>query len=254
MSIRADDALSSTRMSPAGAACRLLLLLVIALEGCATAPEPQSAGAAPALPPPPVGAYWDYAVRDAYTGLSRGNVRYTVARADPDRIVVDVTRDGERIDTHVYAPDWNGIEHPMTNLQRFRFNPPFPAFEFPLDAGKRWRRIVQATDPVTGRSYSVHVHASVGPARRIRVAAGEFDAIPVMRQVYAGNAEFFKLQEEIVQTDWFAPAAGNVVVSEATSSHIDTSRSGGGRGRPLRVRGDWLIAELVDYSGRPNPR
>ena len=248
--LSADDAVNSNRLGNAGAVCRLLLLLLIALQGCATAPEPQSAAVRPAMPPPPVGAYWEYAVRDAYTGFSRGSVRYTVARVDADRIVVDVTRDGERVDRQLYAPDWNGIEHPLTNLQRFRFEPPFPAFEFPLDPGKRWRRIVRATDPATGRSYSVHVHASVGPSRRIKVPAGEFDAIPVMREVYAGNAESFKLQEEIVQTDWFAPAVGNVVVSEATSSHIDTSRSGGGRGRPLRVRGDWLIAELVNHSAR----
>jgi hypothetical protein len=51
-----------------------------------------------------------------------------------------------------------------------------------------------------------------------------------------------------VQTDWYAPAVGYMVMSEGNSSHIDTSRSGGGRGRPLRVRGDWLIAELSGYS------
>lgn len=249
---RADYTVGSVRPGDWGPAQHLLgLLLLIALQGCATAPEPQVAPLRPSTPAPSVGSYWEYAVRDAYTGLSRGIVRYTVARADTGRLVVDVTRDGERVDTHIYAPDWNGIEHPLTNLQRFRFDPPFPAFEFPLDPGRRWRRIVRATDPVTGRSYSVHVHASVGASRRIKVPAGEFDAIPVTRQVYAGNAESFRLQEEIVQTDWFAPAAGNVVVTEATSSHIDTSRSGGGRGRPLRVRGDWLIAELVRYSARP---
>jgi hypothetical protein len=50
-----------------------------------------------------------------------------------------------------------------------------------------------------------------------------------------------------VQTDWYSPELGYVVASEANSSHIDTSRSGGARGRPLRVRGDWLIAELVRH-------
>jgi hypothetical protein len=79
------------------------------------------------------------------------------------------------------------------------------------------------------------------------VPAGEFDALEVKRYVYAGNAEFFTLQEEIVQTDWYSPELGYVIASEANSSHIDTSRSGGARGRPLRVRGDWLIAELVRH-------
>jgi hypothetical protein len=195
-----------------------------------------------------VGQYWEYAVRDGYTGMPRGHFRYTVARADPDRIVVDIARDGERVDTHIYAPGWNGIEHPLTNLQRFRYDPPFPAFEFPLWAGKRWQRVVRSTDPATRRTYRTHVQAFAGGWHRMRVPAGEFDALEVKRYVYAGNAEFFQLQEEIVQTDWYSPALGHVVAAQASSSHIDTSRSGGGRGRPLRVRGEWLISELVSYS------
>jgi hypothetical protein len=222
------------------------------MAGCVTAPETSPPPGVSSVPAPAIraGQYWEYAVRDAYTGFPRGVYRYTVARADEKRIVVDVARDGERIDTYVYAPGWNGVELPLTNLQRFRFDPPFPAFEFPLYPGKQWRRIVRATDPATGRTYSVHVHTNVGGWRHIKVPAGEFDALEVRRYVYAGNAEFFKLQEEIVQTDWYAPAVGYVVVAEGNSSHIDTSRSGGGRGRPLRVRGDWLVAELVRYSAQ----
>jgi hypothetical protein len=221
-----------------------------AIGACSTAPElppPQGLASVPA-PSPRQGQFWEYAVRDGYTGFARGLYRYTVARAEGDRIVVDVARDGERMDTYIYAPGWNGLEHPLTNLQRFRYDPAFPAFEFPLQAGKSWRRVVRATDPMTGRSYSVHIHASVSGWRRIRVPAGEFDALQVRRYVFAGNAEYFNLQEEIVQNDLYAPAVGFVAVTEGNSSHIDTSRSGGGRGRPLRVRGDWLIGELVRYS------
>ncbi|MEA3153702.1 MAG: hypothetical protein QOK44_1291 [Betaproteobacteria bacterium] len=221
------------------------------IAACVTAPElspPQGAATVPARDLK-AGQYWEYAVHDAYTGLPRGVYRYTVARLDATQAVVDVIQDGVHVDAYVYAPGWNPIEQPLTNLQRFRYKPPFPAYEFPLYPGKTWRRIVRATDPITGKSYSVHVHARVGGWRRIHVPAGEFDALQVVRYVYAGNAEFFRLQEEITQTDWYAPSVGYVVVNEGNSSHIDTSRSGGGRGRPLRVRGDWLIAELVRYSG-----
>jgi hypothetical protein len=220
------------------------------LASCATAPEGAPPSGVSSVPAPTLkaGQYWEYAVRDGYTGLPRGLYRYTVARADEERFVVDVSHDGQRVDAHVYARGWNGVELPLTNLQRFRFDPPFAAFEFPLYPGKSWRRVVRATDPATGKSYQVHVHASVTGWRRMRVPAGEFDALEVRRQVFAGNAEFFKLQEEINQTDWYAPQIGYVVASEASSSHVDTSRSGGGRGRPLRVRGDWLIAELAERS------
>jgi len=176
-------------------------------------------------------------VRDAYIGEPRGLYRYSVRRTDANQTVVDVAREGERIDTYVYAPGWNPIEQPLTNLQRFRYEPPFPSFEFPLYAGQRWTQVVRATDPATGRSYRVHVQAVVGGWQRMRIPAGEFDALEVRRYVYAGNAEYFKLQEEIFQRDWYAPALGYVVMTEGNSSHIDTSRSGGGRVHAGGVRG-----------------
>jgi hypothetical protein len=176
--------------------------------------------------------------------------RYTVSRADDKGHLVEVSRDGQHVDSHLYAPGWNGLEHPMTNLQRFRYDPAYPALEFPLYPGKSWRRVVRSTDPATGRTYQTHVHASVGGWHRIRVPAGEFDALQVTRYVYAGNAESFRLQEEILEVDWYAPAVGYVVVREGRSTYIDTSRSGGGRGRPLRVRGDWLVAELVQHASQ----
>lgn len=222
------------------------------LAGCVStlepAPPPPGARTASA-PKPKVGDYWEYMVRDAYTGMVRGLYRYTVSRADPDRMVVDLTRDGERVDTYIYTPDLKGIEYPLRNLQRFRYDPPYPAYAFPMYPGQRWRSIVTSTDPVTGKSYQTHIHASVGDWRRIRVPAGEFEALEIRRSVYAGNAESFRLQEEILERDWFAPSVGFAVASEGYSSHIDTSRSAGGRGDPpLRVRGDWLATELVRYS------
>lgn len=220
--------------------------------GCST-PEPQthSAPASVATVPAPTvraGAYWEYAVRDAYTSLPRGLYRYTVSRVDTDQVFVQMTHDGQPIDTHVYTRDWKGLEHPLRNIQRFRYSPPLPAYVFPLYPGQSWRAVVSSTDAETGRSYRTHVHASVGGWRRIKVPAGEFDAIEVRRRVYAGNAESFRLQEEIDEIDWYAPSIGQVIVSQGSSSHIDTSRSGGGRGRPLRVRGDALVAELVRHS------
>jgi hypothetical protein len=224
------------------------------LAGCAVTPEtyaPPPAGAV-TVPAPAVaqGDFWEYAVRDAYRGVPRGVYRYTVSRADADRVIVELTRDGERIDTHVYTPDWKGVEHPLRNTQRFRYSPPYPAYAFPLYPGQSWRSVVDATDTETGRSFRTHVYASVTGWRRIRVPAGEFDALEVRRRVYAGNAEFFNSQEEIVETDWYAPSVGHAVASEGSSAHVDTSRGGGGRGRPFVVRGDWLIAELVRHSTR----
>jgi hypothetical protein len=223
---------------------------VSVLAGCMTTPPetapPPGVATVPA-PTPRVGELWEYAVRDAYTGAPRGLLRYTVTRVDPASYIVDVTRDGQLVDTQVFAPGWNALQAPMTNLQRFRFEPAFPALEFPLYPGKVWRRVIRSTDPESGRTYSTHVHATVGGWHRIRVPAGEFDALQVTRYVYAGNMESFNLQEEIIEVDWYAPQLGYVAMRETRSSHLDTSRSGG-KHRPLRVNGDWLIAELVQHA------
>lgn len=220
-----------------------------ALTACAPLPQYVPADAPTAVLPMPAkrGDFWEYAVRDAYTGASRGLYRYEVSSADGESTVIDVYRDGQRVDAWVFAPGWNPREMPLTNLQRFRYDPPFPAYDYPLQPGKSWYRVVNATDPATRKTYRVHVRAKVLGWQRIRTIEGEHDALRVERYVYAGNAEFFNSQEEIVQTDWYAPAVGYIVRSEASSKHVDTSRSGGPR-RPLTVHGDWLVAELTRYS------
>src|SRR5687768_9219291 len=126
----------------------IAVLLACVVAACAT-PDVPAPGAGPSASAPVVktGAYWEYAVRDGYSGSPRGIYRYTVSRADADRIVVDVTRNGERVDTEIYAPDWKGLEHPLRNLQRFRYAPPYPAYVFPLQPGQKWRSIVTSTDP-----------------------------------------------------------------------------------------------------------
>jgi hypothetical protein len=162
------------------------------LTGCISTlePAPPPPGAQQAVAPKPkVGDYWEYMVRDAYSGSVRGLYRYTVSRADPDRLVVDLTRDGQRVDTYIYTPDLKGLEHPLRNLQRLRYDPPYPAYAFPMYPGQRWRTVVTSTDPATGKSYRTHIHVSVGAWRRIKVPAGEFEALEVKRSVYAGNVE-----------------------------------------------------------------
>jgi len=151
----------------------------------------------------------------------------------------------------VYAPGWNGLAHPLTNLQRFSYAPAFPAFVYPLVPGKSWYTVVDATDAITKQRYKVHTQGKVLGWERIRVPAGEFDALKVRRYVFAGNSDAVKTQEEIAETDWYVPALRRTARTEGNSQHFDNSRGGGGDGGgeyPLRIRGDWLISELVRYS------
>jgi len=230
----------------------ITLAAIALLAGCAVESTyvPNDTPPAIAAAPVKVGDFWEYRVRDAYTGFDRGLHRYEVSRVEADRVVVDVTRDGQRMDSTVYAAGWNGLEHPLTNLQRFRYEPAFPAYAYPLAPGKSWNTVVDATDPVTRRTYKVHTQGKVVGWERIRVPAGEFDALKIQRYVFAGNSDGFKSQESIWETDWYVPALRRAARTQAASEHFDSSRGGGDDGGeyPQRVRGDWLIADLVRYS------
>jgi len=232
---------------------RILLSLIAALVvGCATQPGyvPQNAPASVPAPSAKVGDYWEYAVRDGYTGIPRGTYRYQVSRVEADRIVVDLMHEGYLLETLVYGADWKGREHPLTNMQRFRYEPAYTAYPFPLEPGKTWRSVLNSTDVTSGKKYSTHIHGKVVGWERVSVPAGEFDALRIQRQVFAGNMEGFRTQEEITETDWYVPGVRRAVRTQTSSEHLDTARGGGDGGGmyPLLVRGDNLISELIGYS------
>jgi hypothetical protein len=234
---------------------RIAVLSVLAVLAACAAPTTSIPTAAPSTaaataPQVKVGDYWEYNVRDGWTSLPRGIYRYEVVRMDPAGVVVQLSNDGKPLDTLVYAPGWNGREMPLTNTQRFRYDPTYTAYDYPLEPGKRWRRVLRSTDVATGRTYNTHVSGRVIGWERVRVPAGEFDALKIERSVFAGNMEGYRSQEEISEIDWYVPSVRRAVRTSANSQHFDNSKGGGDGGGeyPLRIRGDFLIAELVDYS------
>ena len=228
----------------------LVCLVTAALASCAAPPSYTPAdGASASAPQVKPGDYWEYAVRDGWTQLPRGIYRYEVTRADAGGVLVQLTHEGRLLDTLVYAPGWNGRELPLTNTQRFRYEPTYPAYAYPLEPGKTWRNVLRSTDVATGRTYNTHVHGRVLGWERVRVPAGEFDALKVQRSVFAGNMEGTRTQEEISETDWYVPSVRRAVRTQTNSQHFDTNGGGDEGGEyPKRVRGDFLIAELVGYS------
>lgn len=246
-----------------------VLLAALFLAGCA-APLRQSppAGlpasvAAPKIAP---GASWTYSVRDGFTGLMRPAEHYRVTEAGAGRVVVTVSREGQPDETRVFDSEWNGLKHPATNMQAFEYRPAYPAFAFPLAAGKTWKTRLIATDPADGRRFPMTVYGEVLGWERVRVPAGEFDTLKVRRLVYFDYWEHVvRGRSEIIETDWYAPAAGLAVRREATSRYLSYLYGGigfpffftirvGGRdddgGGPRMIQDDWLIYELTAYSPR----
>jgi len=196
---------------------------------------------------PAVGDAFVYRRTDGYTRLERGQISYRVDALDANRTMMAVTADSPSAGTprtEIYTSDGNWLRHPLINHDQpvdYEFATAYPAYLFPLEAGKSWSLRVDATNPATGKRSSVRVDGDVLGAERIRVPAGEFDTIKVRRLVYAGDADGFRRETNIAETDWYAPALGRAVRSESKSQYIDLSRI---RCCPLRI-GDWDVYELV---------
>lgn len=234
----------------------LIVLALLSVAGCATPPPltpPAGLAASTAAPDIRGGDAWTYAFHDGYTRLPRGNVEYRVSAVQDDTVTVEVTHGGQQA-TEIYTRDWNWRARPMTNLQYFRYNPPYAALPFPLAAGKTWRAYTHATDPATGRVNRVRIDGSVLGWERVKVPAGEFDTIKIRRLVYAGNAEFFRTEENITEIEWYSPQLGQVVRRESHSHHLDSARGCADDGyHCMLINGDWNVLELVGYR-RTGPR
>lgn len=242
------------------------LLAVMAAATCAAcagtpAGTPLQSNASAAAPVVAVGDSWAYRVRDGFTGLDRGSQNYRVTAAG-DRISVAVTREGAGGDeVQIFDSAWNWLKHPATHLQSFEYSPAYPAFAFPLAPGKTWRARLTATDPADGRRFPLTVDGTVLGWERIRVPAGEFDALKIKRVVYLEYRDLIRGRSEILEYEWYVPAVKQSVRREASALYLSFIYGGGDSHGFLRVqrpdgrshgyvKDDWLISELMTYSVR----
>jgi hypothetical protein len=240
-------------------ACILLLLAAACASPLSRTP-PADVPAEAAPPAIRVGDTWRYAVRDGFTNLPRGEVDHRVTQVEGDTVSVDV-RAGEQVSTELYTRGGNWLRRPATNMQVFSYSPPYEAFAFPLAAGKRWQARSTATDPADGRSFRVTIQGSVLGWERIRVPAGEFDALKVRRYVFLDYWRSKVRGHSIIREDeWYAPSLGKIAKRETTSRYLDgrfalandgivLARDRGDDG-PRYIQDDWLIYELVSYAPR----
>ena len=223
--------------------------LAMLLAGCQAALFPPAANQSAQADPPrlAVGDTWVYRHTDGYTKLPRGVFTHTITAIAGNKVTVEVrAENGNVVATDEYTRDWNWLDKPMTNLQRFRYTPPYPAFHFPLTVAGSWSEYLQATDVATGKTYNMaRVDATVPAWQRVSVPAGAFDAILVHRLAYSGAPTYFRTQEYITEDDWYAPAVNNVAYASYLSYYRDTTQNGemddGWR------RSDCALIELVEY-------
>ena len=193
-----------------------------------------------------------YRVSNGYNNEIRGQISYRIEKIQADRVEVAVTTDTPSAGsarTEVYTRNGAWLRHPLANhdqLREYEFASALPVYAPPGEAGGTWSARVEAVDPATGQRMSVRVDGEVLGNERITVPAGTFDTIKIMRRTYAGDADGFKRETQIIETDWYAPALGRPVKRDSKSSWQDLSRCGRG-GCPV-FRGDWNIFELAEIN------
>jgi hypothetical protein len=208
------------------------------------------------------GDSWTYRVRDGFTGLPRQDQFHEVVRVGGGRI--EIAGNVERGDgRQVYDQEWNWLRRPATDLQTFEYAPAYQAYAFPLTPGKTWRAQATATDPVDGRRFPVKIEGKVLGWERVRVPAGEFDALKVERTVYFDYFVSAVRGGSIIQEwEWYSPSVKWAVKREArarfysfTGNHVSApgfvqvrGRSDGGG--PRYLQDDWFIYELAAFKVR----
>ena len=245
----------------------ILVTASLLVASCATQlPQtpPSGVTAEVAAPTPKAGSFWRYAVLDGFTRIPRDTVEYRVTGIDADVVTVNVSTDRQQQSTELYSREGNWLRRPATNMQEFTFSPAYRAFDFPLVAGKKWRARATATDPADGRSFPVVIEAQVLGWERVRVPAGEFDALKVRRHVFLDYwVQGERGQSIIMETDWYAPSLQTSVRRETTSQYlrlaalseprfvlVDDDPSGGDDKMPRYEQDEWLIYELVAHGAK----
>jgi hypothetical protein len=205
---------------------------------------------------PVAGDSWAYRVVNRYNGEVRGNIQYRVDKVDSNRVAVAVSTDVAALGMpriELYTADGLWLKHPIINHDQpveYEFSQPYPAYDFPLAAGKSWSSRVNAVNPINGKRASVRVEGDVLGTEQVSVPAGSFDTVKIRRRVYAGDFDGPRSETHIVETEWYAPALGRAVRLERNSSFMDQNRCSDEMSACTPVRGDWSLFELVE-AGKP---
>jgi hypothetical protein len=85
------------------------------------------------------------------------------------------------------------------------------------------------------------LYGSVHGWEKVRVPAGEFDAIKIVRDLYLGDPEWRRSETRRTEFDWYAPEVKWIVKQEWAEEYQDNSGDSG------RQNGDRLLRELVSF-------
>lgn len=161
-------------------------------------------------PTPAVGDSWTYQYTDMWKG-AKGNVnRMEVTAVDNASVQVDIRRaaSGALLSKQRFSPEMNPIDRGAMH-----FDPSFTRYAFPLTPGKEWSTEAIGDNPKVGRHWRYHIKGKVLGWEKIKVPAGEFDAIKVeVSAIYRGEETGSPGGSgQLTETLWYVPEVNSFV-------------------------------------------
>ncbi|MGH8726980.1 MAG: hypothetical protein ACREV9_02210 [Burkholderiales bacterium] len=197
------------------------VLLLVA--SCATAVERLP------VPETQVGDRWTYQKLNAHNGNAAGTVNYEVLGLDGEAVRFQIS-DNKNVTTQTWPRQWNQFE--LVDGRRFVY-----------DAGEVSGKTT-AFNPATNEKVSIKIQTSFLGREKIRVPAGEFDTLKILRNIYIDDREWWKSQTRVRQISWHSPSAAQFVKQESQPSYFDLRRSR----HDTLIEGDWNRWVLTDYA------
>jgi hypothetical protein len=189
-------------------------------------------------PAPAVGDSWTYQYTDVWKG-AKGNInRMEVASIDEAGVHVAIKRaaSGSLISTQLFSPEMNPIDR-----GGMHFAPSFARYAFPLTPGKEWHSEVVGDNSKAGKQWRYQIKGKVMDWEKVRVPAGEFEALKIVVDADYGAADSGTPGGHLTETVWFVPALNHYVKLEYQDSDA--------QGR-LYSRDSW---ELTAYTHKSAP-
>lgn len=175
----------------------------------------QAEAAAPAADAPVVGVgdSWTYQYTDVWKHLPGNLNRLEVTAVDNTGIHIDIKRaaTGALIAHQRFSSEMNPVDR-----GKMHFAPYYARYAFPLEPGKEWTVDATGENAAAGKRWRYQIKGKALGWEKVRVPAGEFDAIKVEVIAYyqgeeVGSRGGSGQSKEIV---WFAPAVNSFVKLE----------------------------------------
>ena len=238
-----------------------LAALTLATAGCATDPSTPAGEIVAAPGTFASGSVLTYATVNAYNNEPRATVRQVFGAAGSRVEGMDYQIPSENafgINREIFVNRVLDARGDIVRLERadgssVTYDPPMRALPFPLRPGTRFRQTLTARESDGSPPRRVIVTGYVSGWETVKVPAGEFRALRVVRDSFLGDNRFYRTETTRKEIDWYAPSVGAVVRSQEDSYNEDLMSGGGEAGGNLVFQGDWLRWELQSVSRKGGP-